>query len=238
MEWTKIPTDLLQSRLSDKEIIAITKYQLLWAMLEREPSEDICLRYMTPKQLQQALNYTSAIECRVNADIKSVESNRHRQKLFYEKNQQHSKKPNGQTNGYTNAQTNVQTNRADKIREDKKKEIYKERSDRFDEFWEKYKPVKGKDGTIVNKGSRSDCYNRYSRIIRDVDEQTIIDGLERYLTYCRESNICSCGAAVFLNQRRWEYEYEVQNKTARFDKPMSEWTNDDYTAYSVYGGRG
>ena len=87
MEWTKIPTDLLQSRISDKEIIAITKYQLLWAMLERQPSEDICLRYMTTKQLQQALNYTSAIERRVNADIKSVESHSNRQKLFYEKNQ-------------------------------------------------------------------------------------------------------------------------------------------------------
>ena len=88
MEWTKIPTDLLQTRLSDKEIIAITKYQLLWAILERRPSKDTCLRYMTSKQLQQALNYETAIERRVNADIKSVESNRKRQKLFYEKNQE------------------------------------------------------------------------------------------------------------------------------------------------------
>ena len=122
MEWTKIPTDLLQSRVSDKEIIAITKYQMLWAMLERRPTEEICLRYMTQKQLQQALNYETAIERRVNADIKSVESHRNRQKLFYEKNHIHIKKTDGQYDEHTDIQTDGQPASADKIRLDKIRE--------------------------------------------------------------------------------------------------------------------
>ena len=124
MEWTKIPTDLLQSRKSDKEILAITKYQLLWALLERQPEDNVALRYMTSNQLQQALNYATAIQRQVDNDIKTVISNRKRQKLFYEKNQTLSKKPNGYTNEYTNEYTNHQTTNADKIREDKiRKEI-------------------------------------------------------------------------------------------------------------------
>lgn len=122
MEWTKIPTDLLQSRKSDKEIIAIVKYQLLWAMLERKPNDDIALRYMTNNQLQQANEYMSSIERCVSADIKSVESNRKRQKIFYDKKQTLSEKPNGYTNEYPNDNSNAQANDTDKIREDKIRE--------------------------------------------------------------------------------------------------------------------
>ena len=118
MEWTKIPTDLLQSRVPDKEILAITKYQMLWAMLERQPTEEICLRYMTSKQLQQVRDYASAIERRVNADIKSVESHRNRQKIFYDKNQTLTKKSDGQSDAQPDTQNDGQSAPPDKIRED------------------------------------------------------------------------------------------------------------------------
>lgn len=119
MDWTKIPTDLITSRVPDKEIIAIVKYQLLWSSLEREPTKEVCLRYMTPKQLQHALNYSAAIERRVNADIKSVESHRNRQKLFYQKNQALIKNTDGQADAHTDGQDDAHTDRADKIRLDK-----------------------------------------------------------------------------------------------------------------------
>lgn len=119
MEWTKIPTDLLQSRVPDKEILAITKYQMLWAMLERQPTEEICLRYMTSKQLQQVRDYESAIERRVNADIKSVENHRNRQKIFYEKNQTLTHKTDGQSDGQSAIQNDGQSASPDKIRLDK-----------------------------------------------------------------------------------------------------------------------
>lgn len=208
MEWAKIPTDILLSRIPDKEIIAIVKYQLIWASLEREPTKEICLRYMTSKQLQQALNYRSAIERRMNADIKTVESNRNRQKIFYQKNQTLDKKPNGQTNCQTNCQADSQTNDTDKIRLDKIKEKEKEK-EKFDEFWEEYKPVSGRDGTCVAKGSKSRCLEKYIRIVKKDDPQKIITGLKNYLGYCKENRICSCGAEVFLNQRRWENEYKI-----------------------------
>ena len=122
MEWTKIPTDLLQSATDDKDILAIVKYQLLWAMLEREPEEKICLRYMTSKQLQRALDYTSAIQRRVNADISSVVCNRNRQKMFYLKNQTLKEKPNGYNNGYTN-EADKNKIRIEEYKEENKKEL-------------------------------------------------------------------------------------------------------------------
>jgi hypothetical protein len=134
MEWTKIPTDLLQSRKSDKEILAITKYQLLWAMLERQPEDKIALRYMSPNQLKQALDYIEAIQQRINADIKSVSSHRNRQKIYYEKNQTLNKESDGHTDAQTDNHTDAQTDIADKIRIDKKKEINKENLVRYGEF--------------------------------------------------------------------------------------------------------
>ena len=85
MEWTKISTELLSSRKSDKEILAITKYQLLWAILEREPDNETALRYMTSLQLSQARKYVSIISRQVNVDIMSVESHRKRQKKYCKK---------------------------------------------------------------------------------------------------------------------------------------------------------
>jgi len=111
MEWTKLPIDLIQSGASDKEILSIVKYQMIWAMLERQPTEAMCMRYMTTRQYQQALDYASAIQRRVNADIKSVENHRHRQKIYYQKNQELDKKPDGHTDCHTDV--------LDKIREDK-----------------------------------------------------------------------------------------------------------------------
>ena len=109
MEWTKIPVDLLQTRKTDKEILAIVKYQLLWAMLERRPDDDVALRYMTSKQLQQARDYVSSIEHCVDIDIKSAIKNRKRQKIFYTKKQSLIEKPNCQTNNKTNDKTTVAT---------------------------------------------------------------------------------------------------------------------------------
>ena len=86
----------------------------------------------------------------------------------------------------------------------------KEKPNQFDEFWETYKPVSGRDGTCVAKGSKSRCQEKYSKIIKREDPGKIIVGLKNYLDYCRENRICSCGAEVFLNQRRWENEYKTQ----------------------------
>lgn len=86
MNWTKIPTNLLIDRTPDNEMIAIVKYQLLWAELEYQPTDETALRYMTSKQLALVKNWLNTIEIQVVADIKSANTNRTKRKLNYTKN--------------------------------------------------------------------------------------------------------------------------------------------------------
>lgn len=213
MEWTKIPTDLLQSRISDKEITAITKYQLLWAMLERQPTDELCLRYMTSKQLQLARDYMSAIEQRVNADIKSVESNRKRQKLFYAKNQTLIEKPNGYTNAESNAESNTQTNNADKIREDKNKEIYKES---FSKFWDMYPKQRA--------GSKAKAYASFCKAIKEnrVTEEQLLQAVKVYAESDEVKRGFAKGCAAWLNDDRFNNKYDSSESQEDFDN-LPEW---------------
>ena len=126
MDWTKIPTDLLINRTPDKDILAIVKYQLLWATLEREPTDDVALRYMSATQLRQARGYTLAIQRQVVADITSVNSHRKRQKIYYAQNQRLTNQTDGQTDAQTDGHTDAQTDSLDKIREDKIRKENKE----------------------------------------------------------------------------------------------------------------
>lgn len=91
MEWTKIPTSLIISRTPDKDLLAITKYQLLWAELEHQPDDSVALRYMTSKQLATARQYIGAIMASVSADIDCVISQRGRRRKNYLKNKDNSK---------------------------------------------------------------------------------------------------------------------------------------------------
>lgn len=86
MNWTKIPTNLLIDRTPDNEMIAIVKYQLLWAELEYQPTDETALRYMTSKQLALVKHWLNTIETQVVADIKSANTNRTKRKLNYTKN--------------------------------------------------------------------------------------------------------------------------------------------------------
>lgn len=114
MEWTKIPTDLIASGASDLDILAIVKYQLVWALLERKPDNKNLSRYLTPKQIQRANTVITAIERQVISDITSVNKKRNRQKIYYEKNQILKEKSDGHTDSHTDSHTDT----ADKIRLD------------------------------------------------------------------------------------------------------------------------
>jgi hypothetical protein len=114
MNWTKIPTDLITSRTPDRELIAIIKYQLLWATLERQPDDEIALRYMTQKQLSIAMQYIPSIKQQLCNDIKYVENHRNCQKNYYEKKQTLSNK----TDSQSDSQCDSHAERADKIRLD------------------------------------------------------------------------------------------------------------------------
>ena len=202
MEWTKIPIDLLQSRKSDKEILAITKYQLLWAMLERKPNDNTALRYMTKKQLQVANDFMLSIEQCVCNDIKSVMNSRKRQKNFYEKNQTLKENSNGKTNCLTNNNTNSLSLKAEKRREDnirKDKEIYKES---FEEFWKLFPKQRA--------GSKEKAYTSYCRAIKEkrATQERLLEAVEKYSQSDLVKNGYAKGCAAWLNDDRFNDEYK------------------------------
>lgn len=92
----------------------------------------------------------------------------------------------------------------DKVK-DKEDNIY---DNKFEEFWNYYTPIKSKDGRFVVKGNKKSCKEKFIKLIKQGEKyETIISGLEQYLKYCQNNGVCSCGAEVFLNQRRWENDY-------------------------------
>ena len=116
MEWTKIPTNMLIQRFSDKEILAITKYQLLWAELEEQPDEKTALRYMSRQQLAIALAFVCDIRGNVMRDVSQVQKKRTNEKMKYNKIKQLS--PILPTESKQTADSLPEQIRLDKIRED------------------------------------------------------------------------------------------------------------------------
>ena len=49
MKWAKIPTEFL-FKLSDREIVAVAKYVMLYGVLETVPTRSECLRVMSARQ--------------------------------------------------------------------------------------------------------------------------------------------------------------------------------------------
>lgn len=135
MEWTKIHTSLIVNRIPDKDILAITKYQLLWAELEEQPDDVTALRYMSAKQLAIARQYVADITADVCADITNACKNRNKRRKKYRKNGNNSQNVPStlpDTVPSTLPDTVPTQIREDKIREDKKeKEINKEKEKRF-----------------------------------------------------------------------------------------------------------
>jgi hypothetical protein len=119
MNWTKIPTNLLISRTPDNELVAIVKYQLLWADLEYQPTDDVALRYMSTKQLASVKQYLNDIEAQVVSDIKSTVNHRGGQKTYYKKKQSLKQNADGQCDNQYDSQCENHTDGADKIRLDK-----------------------------------------------------------------------------------------------------------------------
>lgn len=118
MNWTKVPTNLLISRMPDCELLAIIKYQLLWADLECQPTDEIALRYMTHKQLASARCYLDDIEAQVCRDVDATLRHRKEVKTNYHKKQQVIKNSDTQTDAQTGTQTVAQSDCGDEMRRD------------------------------------------------------------------------------------------------------------------------
>jgi hypothetical protein len=69
----------------DDMILAVVKYQLLWAHLEHEPTYEIARRFMSKKQIERVMSYRESIAAIILPDIRSLVSKRRRDKKNYEK---------------------------------------------------------------------------------------------------------------------------------------------------------
>ena len=119
MNWTKIPTNLILDNIPDKDILAVVKYQLLWAALEHRPDDRAALCHMSANQLRIARQYLASISTQVSIDIDSCNNHRSRQKTYYTKKQSLTQNYDGHTDGHTDGHADgIDKIRLDKIRKE------------------------------------------------------------------------------------------------------------------------
>lgn len=176
MEWTKIPTNLLN--FDDKEILALVKYQLVWALAEEEPNQKMLKRYLTKKQLAIACGHNADVSLIVRRDIESVQKKRTkdnlRYKLTHNTNAQIS--PSETVGGSVGGSVGVPLSqiREDKIREDnitplpplqKGKEQLEFVSAEFKPIFQKWLDYKKeKKQTYKGKLSLQQCYKQLLKL--------------------------------------------------------------------------
>lgn len=212
MNWTKIPTDLITSRTPDKELIAIIKYQLLWATLERQPDNEVALRYMTQKQLSIAMQYLPSIKQQLCNDIKYVEKHRNCQKNYYEKKQT----LNNKTDNQSDSQCDSQTERADKIRLDKNPPIVPQKGDKkfseeFESFWKEFPKQR--------IGSKDKAYTSFCRVLKEkrATLELLLKSVKQYALSDEVKKGFAKGCAAWLNDDRFNVQYQHENKYGNWD---------------------
>lgn len=90
----------------------------------------------------------------------------------------------------------------------------------FEDFWREYTPVENKEGHFVAKGSKQKTREKYLKLLKEgIENEKIINGMRQYLNYCQRNGVQSCSAEVFINQRRFDNDYEcaerLQSRTSR-----------------------
>ena len=64
----------------------------------------------------------------------------------------------------------------------KESELYISKNN-FDEFWQFYTPIAGRDGTFTSKGSKVDATKAYEKAIKKFSHEQIMQCLKVYLTF-------------------------------------------------------
>lgn len=212
MEYVNIPTDLIVQGLTDNEMIAVFKYQSLWALLERQPDDKTALRYMTHKQLELAKLWIDSIKIKVTSDIDSTNKRRTRQKKYYEKQKV-------SENSYAIKEKEIKEKEIKEIKEkniNTKKEKGKDFSPQFEQWW----------AECPRKVSKLDAKKSFERLLSDgvVGFDELMEGIKRYAEYCREQKTDERyikHPSTWLNQGCWNDE-PVEK---RYDWEDMEWEN-------------
>lgn len=85
MEYAQVPTNLLIGDYSDAEILSIVKYQMLFSLLENEPTNKNLNKFLTKKQQNLVKIYVADIKTWVKKDIEIVNKKRERNARYYQK---------------------------------------------------------------------------------------------------------------------------------------------------------
>ena len=118
------------------------------------------------------------------------------------KNQLENQDENQDANQLENQDANQVVDKDIDKESDKDKDII----NKFESFWSLYTPIKTSDG-FVAKGNKQLALKSFTKALKGASYETIISGLQQYLTFCRENNRYTKQASTWLNQRGWEDDY-------------------------------
>jgi hypothetical protein len=100
----------------------------------------------------------------------------------------------------------------------KESELYISKNN-FDEFWQFYTPIAGRDGTFTSKGSKVDATKAYEKAIKKFSHEQIMQCLKVYLTFCQKNMRFTKNVASWLNQSMKD-NFEIENDVfIKADKP-------------------
>lgn len=116
-------------------------------------------------------------------------------------------KTEANVNVNVNVNDNVNDNVTDNVNENNNlnnktntKEIHAVFENDFEELWELYIPVAGRDGTFTSKGSKQASLKSYKKARAKFSHQAIMDCLELYLKDCRKNNRFTKNVVTWINQ--------------------------------------
>lgn len=206
MQWSKLPTNLITSDLSDAEILAIVKYQLVFSLTEIEPSDKILNKFLTKKQKNIAKNFIADIKTRVENDLKSTQKKRDKNKAYYNNTKGFEdlseKNSDGLKVDCQTTQTRLDKTRLDKTRQDNKEKYIKES---FDLFWL----------SCPRQEDEMKTFSQFTYLIneKEATADELIEGMKRYKTYTVRAGTdirfikTPCN---WLRDRSWENKYEIK----------------------------
>ena len=109
--------------------------------------------------------------------------------------------PNKNNNKNDNNNLNLNNNENNNLNnKPTTKEIHVDFQNDFEELWQHYTPVVGRDGTFTDKGNKQSALKSYNKARIKFSHQKIMDCLELYLRDRQKNNRYTQNVATWINQ--------------------------------------
>jgi hypothetical protein len=79
----------------------------------------------------------------------------------------------------------------------------------FEQFWTYYTPIEQKDGKATHKGNKQEASIQYQKQLKKHTHAEIMQGLKKYLTFCKEKGQLTLQAVRFLKKQTFLDEFNV-----------------------------